>query len=263
MIATKLFQKVCSVCGNLKNVNEFYARKLSKDGCSSECKKCAKARGDLYRLANKNKIKERSFLYYEGNKEIIKAKSNAYYRKNIEVCKQKRKIYNKGPVKRHNDKIYRQTHKEEIKKYKRVYWLNNKEKIIKWNKEHYNNPENHEKRKIYMKKYMFERYHNNINFRIKSSISSRIYSAIKNKNKSKSSEALIGCTIDHLKKHIESKFKENMSWDNYGEWHIDHIIPCAFFDLSIEENQQKCFHYTNLQPLWAKENISKSDNINF
>ena len=50
---------------------------------------------------------------------------------------------------------------------------------------------------------------------------------------------------------------EGMSWENHGDWHVDHIRPCCSYDLTIEEEQKKCFHYTNLQPLWAEENLSK------
>jgi len=76
---------------------------------------------------------------------------------------------------------------------------------------------------------------------------------------------LIGCSVDFLKDYLESQFKDGMSWDNYGNpngdhtncWHIDHIIPCSSFVLTDPEQQKKCFHYTNLQPLWAKDNIRK------
>ena len=72
---------------------------------------------------------------------------------------------------------------------------------------------------------------------------------------------MLGCSIKDLIIHIEKQFKEGMTWDNhsYNGWHIDHIIPCASFDLSDPEQQKKCFHYTNLQPLWKQDNLSKSD----
>ena len=70
----------------------------------------------------------------------------------------------------------------------------------------------------------------------------------------------IGCTYEELVKYIESKFTEGMNWDNYGRkgWHIDHIKPCASFDLSNYEQQKQCFHYTNLQPFWWKDNLEKA-----
>lgn len=68
---------------------------------------------------------------------------------------------------------------------------------------------------------------------------------------------LIGCEIDYLLYHIQEQFNPGMTWDNYGDWHIDHIKPCANFDLSKPEEQRKCFNYTNLQPLWAEENLIK------
>jgi hypothetical protein len=93
----------------------------------------------------------------------------------------------------------------------------------------------------------------------------RISTAIKNQYSKKAflSMDLIGCTIDECIKHIEKQFKPGMSWSNYGlkGWHIDHIIPCSLFDLTIPDQQKKCFNYTNLQPLWAKENIKKGNKL--
>lgn len=57
--------------------------------------------------------------------------------------------------------------------------------------------------------------------------------------------------------HLEAQFAEGMSWDNYGEWHVDHIKPCALFNLLLADEQEACFHYTNLQPLWGPDNCSK------
>lgn len=92
--------------------------------------------------------------------------------------------------------------------------------------------------------------------RIKNSLRSRLYAFVKGKN-TKSSFEFVGCSIDELKKHLSSQFTKGMSWENYGRWHIDHIKPCASFDLSNEEEQHKCFNYSNLQPLWAKDNFKK------
>ena len=74
---------------------------------------------------------------------------------------------------------------------------------------------------------------------------------------------LIGCSVDFLKQHLELQFKGRMGWNNYGfyGWHVDHIKPCASFDLTDTEQQKECFNYTNLQPLWWHENASKSDKI--
>ncbi len=72
---------------------------------------------------------------------------------------------------------------------------------------------------------------------------------------------LIGCTPAFLRSHIEAQFKHGMTFGNYGEWHIDHVIPCAVFNLSDPAQQRTCFHFTNLQPLWAKDNLSKGARI--
>jgi hypothetical protein len=68
---------------------------------------------------------------------------------------------------------------------------------------------------------------------------------------------LLGAEWKTVKEHLESNFQEGMTWDNQGSWHIDHIRPCASFDLTDPEQQKKCFHYTNLQPLWAEDNLKK------
>jgi hypothetical protein len=100
-----------------------------------------------------------------------------------------------------------------------------------------------------------------INFRLLYSLRHRLNMALKGKNKSVSTIKLLGCSIDLFRLHLESKFTKRMSFNNYGKWHIDHIKPCASFDLSKESEQRKCFHYTNLQPLWAYDNLSKNDNL--
>ena len=89
----------------------------------------------------------------------------------------------------------------------------------------------------------------------------RINQFIKTKNikKNNSSFEIIGCTPKFLTGYLEKLFTDNMSWDNYGKWHIDHIIPLS--SAKTEQDIFKLCHYTNLQPLWAKDNIIKSNKI--
>ena len=71
----------------------------------------------------------------------------------------------------------------------------------------------------------------------------------------------IGCTAQQLRNHLQSQFTKGMNWNNYGKWHVDHILPCASFDLADERHMQICWNWQNLRPLWAGENISKGDTI--
>lgn len=122
--------------------------------------------------------------------------------------------------------------------------------------------------KIKAAAYAKERYHKCTQHKISTCIRTRIkdaltYNRITSVKKTQHTEDLLGCTIEECKTYLESLFKEGMSWNNYGYrgWHIDHIIPCSAFDLTKIEEQRKCFHYTNLQPLWAKDNLSKGDKL--
>jgi predicted nucleic acid-binding Zn ribbon protein len=105
-------------------------------------------------------------------------------------------------------------------------------------------------------------YKTNINFRLADILRSRINSKIRI-NKVGSAVKDLGCSIEELKEYLESKFQPGMTWDNYGVqgWHIDHIIPLSSFNLLNEEDLKKACHYTNLQPLWAKDNWSKNKRV--
>lgn len=98
--------------------------------------------------------------------------------------------------------------------------------------------------------------------RISCTLRSRIRSALKyGESKCGSTEKLLGVSFGEFKIYIEALFEEGMSWDNYGKWELDHIVPCAFFDMTKEEHQKICFHYLNIQPMWARENMSKCAKI--
>lgn len=110
--------------------------------------------------------------------------------------------------------------------------------------------------------YHFEKYHTDLSRRLSMCLRSRLRKALKENVKSESTMSLLGCTIQELKNHLESKFLPGMSWDNWtiNGWHIDHIKPLASFNLSIPEQQKEACHYSNLQPLWSKDNLSKGEN---
>ena len=91
----------------------------------------------------------------------------------------------------------------------------------------------------------------------------RFRKIVKEKLHSTNFNKMTGCTPAFLCSHLEAQFKPQMTWANYGEWHIDHIAPCKSFDLSNQEQVNACFHYSNLQPLWAAENIAKGAICNF
>jgi len=96
-------------------------------------------------------------------------------------------------------------------------------------------------------------------YRVMMALHCRLYMAVKQK-KGKTME-LTGCSKQELLDYLESKFSEGMTWENYGKWHIDHIRPCVSFNLQDSEEQKKCFHWTNLQPLWAVDNIRKGGKV--
>lgn len=208
-------------------------------------KKCTKC--------NQNKsFKE--FYYKKGGKFGLDAK-----------CKSCVSIYQRNHFQKHKKKIikkrksymeqYREKNKIEISEYNRQYYYKNKIAILE-----YKASSTYRKK---MRIYENNKRKNNLSYRILSSLRSRLRIAIKNNSKTESTISLIGCDIEYLKNYLEQQFLKGMSWKNYGRngWHIDHIVPCSSFDFSDPKQQKQCFHYTNLQPLWAKDNMSKSDKI--
>ena len=96
--------------------------------------------------------------------------------------------------------------------------------------------------------------------RLQANLRTSLYASLKNRRipKTSSLSNLLDCTIEYLVEHLESKFQEGMSWENQGKWHVDHIRPLASFDLSDQEQLKQAWNYTNLQPLWAEENLRKN-----
>ncbi len=144
-------------------------------------------------------------------------------------------------------RLYKLTNSEKNKEYQKAYYLNNsekiKEQIRKWHLENRN----------HVNKWRKERYHNNLEFKDQVKLRVWIHNNIKRgKGTEKSWVKNIGCSKNEFKVHIESQFNEGMTWDNWSRngWHIDHIVPLSKGGTN---------HYTNLQPLWAKDNLAKGN----
>lgn len=122
---------------------------------------------------------------------------------------------------------------------------------------------NLDKKNRYYRKYINKRLKNDEDFKMRKKLGRRVRDALKRIGGEKSGRTmqLIGCSVDYLRKHLENQFQPGMNWQNWTTdgWHIDHIRPCASFDLTDPAQQAQCFHYTNLQPLWAKDNLAKKD----
>lgn len=154
-------------------------------------------------------------------------------------------------------KIWNEKNSARKKERDRLYRISNPDKHKKWSAKAF------QKRKHLVNQYFKKRMREEPEYRLINLHRKRIINALKRTKKLDKSINLLGCSISFLKQYLESKFKQGMTWENQGRfgWHIDHIIPCAAFDLTKEEEQRKCFHYTNLQPLWAVDNLKKGDKI--
>lgn len=94
-------------------------------------------------------------------------------------------------------------------------------------------------------------------FRLARVLRSRLFAALRGELKADTTMNLVGCSLEALIDHLERQFSEGMTWTNAGTWHVDHITPVAAFNMSEPEEQKKCFHWTNLQPLWGEDNMKK------
>jgi hypothetical protein len=255
---------------NREKLKEY--RKAYYEQNREKVKECQKA----YREQNREKLKECNKAYREQNREKVKEYKKAYYEQNREKVKECQKAYREQNREKLKEcqKAYREQNREKVKEYKKAYREQNQEKLKECRKAYYE--QNREKAKEYVKAYRKQNrirlriYYRNkiktdINFKLAKNLRTRVVNALKGKSKSQNTLELLGCSVDFAKKHLENQFQPGMSWENYGfyGWHVDHIVPCASFDLIDPEQQKKCFHYSNLQPLWAKDNMSKQAKLNW
>ena len=219
--------KKCSKCSQTKNVCEFTKDKNRIDGLFVYCKSCKK---------------DASKKQYEKNK--------------LRILKYQKKYYstNSSGVKERVRKDYLEK-KESKLEYQRTYYLNNHIQKLEYAKQYREN--NKESRNVYEA----NRKKNDPIYKLKHLVRTRIYKylILKKIDKKNPTFEIVGCSPLELKIHLEQKFTEGMSWDNQGKWHIDHIIPLS--SATNEDGLYKLCYFTNLQPMWAADNIKKGAKI--
>ena len=220
-----------------KKPEKIRKENLGKIG-EKDCKGCGKAKDLSEFYSNGN-----GQVRYKCNKCSVKIKQEKYYRDH-EKSKSRLRKYHNNRYK--NDPIY-------------------KEKVIASNYKYINDPKNKQKIKKFRSDLSKFYRKNNPSFKITENLRRVTRKALNGQKRINGFWEVTGCSPEFLRSYLESKFKEGMNWDNYGAWklgesmtwHVDHIKPCAHFDLTQPEQQKECFHYTNLQPLWAIDNLRK------
>lgn len=216
--------KRCSKCRKNKSKNEFYKNKTTKDKLQKQCKECQRK-------------------YYQNNPEQYKKSAKKWRKNNPKYQKE-----------------WRKNNPDKIKKHNKKYYQNNKEKILIKQKEWVkNNPKKIKELQRKAKRKYLSTPKNRLNHRI----SAAIWKSLKQNKEGNHWENLVSYILKELVSHLENQFKPGMSWLNMGKWHIDHIKPISSFNFNSYEDEEfkKCWALSNLQPLWAKENMLKGKNI--
>jgi len=191
-------------------------------------------------LSYYEKNKKRITARRAANRELLRIKANEFYARNKEKVKAKNKQYRLSNLEKVRE--YFKTNKEVLKEQRQKHYIENRDRIL-----------------ARRRKLIKHRLNNDPLFKIAHTLRCRVLDALKGRYKSAPTLELLGCSIEEAKKHIETQWLPGMTWDNHSlhGWHIDHIIPIDTFDLADYKQQKVCFHYSNLRPLWATDNLSR------
>ncbi len=192
----------------------------------------------LWRIANPEKRRLQWLRQYRSNPSEHKARAYRYVKSHQEqVAVYRRRWASENPDKvREKSMRFDAAHREQRREYARV---NRKRAAARDRIRRLNDPQ-------------FA-----LSIKIRSRVNVALHRAKRGARRSATLLNLVGCSWLELSRHLEEQFQTGMSWGNHGEWHIDHKRPCASFDLTQPEQQKQCFHYSNLQPLWAADNLRK------
>ncbi len=260
-------KKQCSKCKQFLSISNFQKRSWSRDGFRPSCKQCDKT--PIKSGGKTQKIIENLPKGYKRCTKCNIIKPYDEYHKNrftkdglTSKCKNCRcKHYREDPQSKIRYKTYIKNNKEKIKQKRKAYYLEHKEEIRQKYKEYTKLPENKAKRNY---KRNNKRKHD-IKFRLECNLRDRLRKTVKNVTKGIKVGSFVrdlGCTLEELKNHLENQFQPGMTWENWGfgddKWHIDHIKPLHMFDLTDREQFLEVCNYTNLRPLWQKDNLTRT-----
>lgn len=275
-------KKICKKCNRERTLIEFPAKKHMCLECADKSKEERKIRDSEYHKAyyieNKESIAQKHNKYRAENKEKVLERNQIYRDNHKEHANQYAKEKNASKSREERDRINARkrerlkerkdagelpVYSEEAKEAGRIYRLRNKEKLTESKKRYVAaNRKLVTKRKRDWKK---RKLQTDPRFRIQNNLRATFRSALKHGYKYSSIFDILGCSLDEFKLYIESLWSEGMTWENWGmgddKWHIDHIIPVSVFDMMDFEEQKRCWNYTNLRPLWQKDNLEKSDKL--
>lgn len=221
--------KICTKCKKERTLDKFCKSKGCRFGVNSICKICCNKDGTRWRNNNREKSREAARRWTKENPDRKRRNAQKWHSKNKKKNREQSQRWAK------KNPWYRKKYlKENVKRLNKYAYEQQKEK-----------------------------YRTDPKFRLNHNMSNAIRTSLKKKKQGRHWESLVGYTCEDLVKHLESKFKEGMTWENYGEWHIDHKIPKNAFNFNApnQEDFLSCWALENLQPLWAKENILKGSSV--
>lgn len=266
--------KACTKCGEVKPATtEFFsAQKGGKFGVTSKCKTCVNADSKSHHSTNRDcilagraqrseEINARRRLNYIKNKDIISARNKQYIAQNPEATKARKNAWYQENKERIAE--VRRENAESLRQKSKAYKEKNREKVLAQKRVHMKmyNANNKEKVRESKRKTLKIRRETDSLYRLKRNTATLIRMKLSSggyKKKSRTHE-ILGCEWEFFKSHLERQFLRGMSWENRSEWHIDHIIPTS--KAENEEDAIRLNHFTNLRPMWASENIAKSDRV--
>lgn len=257
--------KKCNKCGETKSKESFSFTNKAKGYRNALCKSCFAIYYKEYHAKHKDKISKYKTQWARDNNEKVLEQR----RKLREENREKFTTYHKEYRKNNKEKLfllnknYRETNKERVFENGKRWREANRDRLLEEKKIY--NIEHRDRLRPLKRQRERERMAVDISFRISKTFSHRLRESLKTGKNGKKWQAIVGYSVIELRAHLESQFQPGMNWDNYGKygWHIDHRHPVSAFNFTSTDDPdfKKCWALTNLQPLWATDNMKKGARI--